>query len=175
MKLETLYNFLPVVAIFISYILGRIESKKTYAYDIKKEQYYSLYVPYIQLLYSIEINKIELFDINSSQYVRNKRLEFINLLNNNIQFIDESSLEHYVEFCTLFKDFQVYPYKMIDYALIDRNIVEESRYIFYLLSISLLEFSIELSNDLKLPKTGKPFLIKYRQDLNKHKRLKEQK
>lgn len=46
---------------------------------------------------------------------------------------------------------------------------------FYLLSISLLEFSIELSNDLKLPKTGKPFLIKYRQVLNKHKRLKEQK
>lgn len=154
-----------VLAIFLSFILGRMESKRKYISDIKSTRYNELYVPYIKFLYSLEIEQINLFEEFPRIEVLNKRREFLNLLATQLKFLDEKTLKYYNDYCSIYFEIECYPNNSTEMIKNKRFIPKESKEIFCLLTVSLLEEAIKLSNELKLPKLGGPFLNKYHQEL----------
>ncbi len=174
-KIQIISCIISVASIFISYFLGRLESKRKYISSVKKDRYYNLYSPYIELLNSLEIEGIDLFVEFPSMKILRKRNEFITLLRTQLKYLDERTLSYYYDFAKIYIDFNRYPSISLEYAGLGRNIPKESKEKFCLLTISLLEEATILSNELKLPSISKLFLTKYHRVLNENNILKQSK
>ena len=75
-KIQIISCIISVASIFISYFLGRLESKRKYISSVKKDRYYDLYSPYIELLNSLEIEGIDLFVEFPSMKILRKRIYY---------------------------------------------------------------------------------------------------
>lgn len=135
---------LPIISVFISYKLGLISNEKKYDREILEKRYFNFYVPFIKLLY---INFA--WDIKPHDYNTEEKKEFIDLINEHLHYLDNLSLRTYP---TLY-----YSYGNLLCNNTSENQLEFSKS-FREFALLVLEESISISDELKLPTLAMPFL-----------------
>ena len=129
--------------VYITYLLGRRESKLEKRYEALRERYDTFYSEYIKLLakrYLIFIDmldKLEFYDFS----------EFQELIEQDIYLVDSQTLSYYPAFVRINLDLLEYNEKTPGFE----KSPEYFKAIFILISSSVILQAIEVSSELKLP------------------------
>ena len=134
--------FIPLVSIALSYVFGRLESKTSSKRTARMERYTNFYVPYTKKLYA-------LFAWNRSarELSFEARCAFLDLLMNNLQYLDITTQQLIPDFYAAFLD-------MLEYDSnnpIFYNAPETFESAFWSVTQAVLFETSQLSRKLKLP------------------------
>ncbi|MCQ5130324.1 hypothetical protein NE562_11685 [Butyricicoccus faecihominis] len=145
-------NFLayviPILSVFLSYLCGRLQSSASQKKDAIRKRYESFYVPFISLLYRGRADLIPY-----SQHGMEGRGQFMDLIFENIQYIDEQTQSILLDFYTANLDFLEYDDGTPGY---EDAPVRADRLFEQITEHVLLE-SAKLSKELHLPQIGAAF------------------
>lgn len=157
---------LQPISIFVTYYLARKSDTISLVQNSYKERYNSFYAPYIQKIYAGFLWNKELI----LKMPFSTRDVFFDLISNNFKYLDTKSIKLYPKLYSLFLE-------MLDYEDCENenkyhNPSNEFAIIFLKISISILEESIIIADELKLPRIGEEILFSYSLLLNKLEPLK---
>ena len=93
--IERYANYIvPVLTVFASYIVGRLQSRRDKDTAALKEAYEKLYVPFIRLLYTQKLCNLPFSALPTSD-----QMKIYNLFMDNLQYMDEKALYTMQPFC----------------------------------------------------------------------------
>ncbi len=96
--------FVSLISIFISFALGRWSKTSDFKKEILKDRYYNFYIPFFTALLRSR------YPVRSySQIVPVDNFEILNLISNNLQYLDVESAE-------LFKDIYFYQLRLVEFS-----------------------------------------------------------
>jgi hypothetical protein len=162
--MNNLEYIIPVASIFISYILGRLESTMKRTNDIEKERYVNFYAPYISKLCAglIWSNKYSSLDLGA-------RSVFFDLIMNNVQHLDSNTLKLLPDFYLNFLDML----ELEENQLLDDDtselLVAAVDDTFDKINLSILSQAQILGAKLKMPPLGETILNIYSQSVRSYK------
>lgn len=110
MKLEAILSYvIPVLSIFLTYILGRVQSASSERHSVEKERYLKLYLPFISMIYKLQLYKTPVYWFECVG--RSREFDRIySLIINNLQYMDTNSVKlvyvfiEFVEKCGFARD-----------------------------------------------------------------------
>lgn len=143
---EILSIIVPLIAVILSYICGRLETSGRSKTEAIKEQYEKFYIPFLQKLCIILPDE----NIKFSDMSFEMRSIFFDIVMSNIQYIDINTQHHIPNFYCAYVD-------MLEYADGNPKYAETPSYAdiaFINLAICACKRSIKLSKKLHFPKIG---------------------
>lgn len=146
---SALSYIVPLAAVALSYVFGRIQSENKYKREQLQKRYDGLYVPIIQKLYGSFI-----WENKYSQMKLEGRGIFFDLIMNNLEYADISAHKQIPAFYKAFLDMLEFEDGNEQYKFAPKEI----DIAFYGVISSLLVQSIKLSRSLRLPPIGETIL-----------------
>lgn len=144
-KIEVLSYLIPVLSIFLTYILGRVSSKNSTAYDVKKLRYEEFYAPYMTKL----LAAFDFTDSPSSSSLE-ARSVFFDLIMGNVYLLGTDSAELVPTFYSSFL-------QLLEHERYSKEYDE----IFLSITKAILLEAEALSKELKYPNLSKTILNIY--------------
>lgn len=140
---------IPVAAIAVTYVFGRLQSKSSFKHDQMQNRYEKFYVPYIAKIY-----QNHLWDFSFQDTPKDAVEDYFALVFENVQYLGDKTRSLLPEFYELFwryvdKDNCVKGY-VIDKEQADR--------IFRQFSRDTISEALRLSKSLRLPPLGRELL-----------------